>query len=494
MAAAKHIFQSGQGYTYGDLNLMPGFITGPVSSVSLDTQLTRNISMALPLVSSPMDRVTEAKMAIALAQQGGIGILHNNNTPEEQATMVRKVKRHNNGFIVDPVCFHPDANVAELRSRVKETGYSSYPITDWDGRLLGMITKTEYDFEKGDTLLGDIMSTKLITAKWGCTLEEAQDLIRANKVKKIPIVSEDNTLMSLVCRKDLIERSVYPNATIDPETQQLRVGAAVSTHDYKDRVPALAEAGVDVLVIDSAQGHSVYQLECIRFIKEHHSEVDVIAGNVVTKAQAMALIHAGADALRVGMGTGSICTTQEVCGVGRAQASAVYHVAAAMPVLGQGPVPIIADGGITGSGDITKALALGASSVMVGSLLAGTEESPGACYYRDGVKLKEYRGMGSMDALIQRGSGAGGAGGGTVGGGRYMYTDKLIPQGVVGSVTTTGSVSTYVPYIMQYVRHSLQYMGIYSIKELHAGKVLFEIQSPCAQGQRGAHGLYDTKN
>lgn len=486
--------RGGKGFTYRDLIVLPGTrtIDFPADEVDLSCHLTRNITLKIPLVSSPMDRVTESEMAIALALQGGIGFIHCNNTIEEQARAVRRVKRYNNGFITDPEVLSPEDTVADLRAIQERTGYTSYPIVDENGTLVGIVTQTDYDFEQNEVCLRDIMSTDLSVARVGCTLAEARAQLKSAKVKKLPVVDEAGRLISMVCRKDISNAKEFPLATMDATTKQLLVGAAVSTQkDSHDRVRALVEAGADVILIDSAQGDSIYQHDLIRHIKAEY-DVDVIAGNIVTWTQGKRLVDAGADGLRVGMGTGSICITQQECGVGRSQCAAVFDVFSDGAIVDKiwksqrlmnRTVPIIADGGITGSADIFKALALGANTVMVGSLLAGTEESPGKSYFKQGVQLKEYRGMGSKEVLMEKGKG------------RYLYQKELLAQGVVGAVTAKGSVHKFVPPLMGYVRHSMQYCGLSTVTDLHTAlrrnELLFEIQSHAAISQSGAHNLYE---
>ena len=330
------------------------------------------------------------------------------------------------------------------------------------------------------------MLTDLITIEEGSSLEDAYEILKESKRSRLPVVDENFNLKSLICRKDLANRREYPNASRNRTTNQLLVGASVTTHlNTNERIIPLIKAGVDVLVIDSAQGNSLYQIKTIKYIKEKFPDIDIIAGNVVTTKQAKNLIDAGADALRVGMGIGSICTTQEVCGVGRSQATAVYKVSRYAKSLG---IPIIADGSIKNTGHIVKALTLGASTVMLGSMLAGTEDSPGEIFYKDGVRLKNYRGMGSIEAMKQTSSSE-----------RYLAQNENIKvaQGVSGTVVTKGKVSTYIPYLVQGVKHGLQDIGSNTIQKLHTmlddGTIEFEIRSMSSMRDGAIHGLYDYK-
>lgn len=403
---SKIIDGSNTSYTYDDLILMPGFIDFGLDDIDLTTKITKNISIKTPIVSSPMDTVTESDMAIQLALQGGIGIIHCNNSIDEQIEHVKRVKRYSNGFIMDPMVISPSTTIKELKQLQNHNDFTSFPVTEsgqLHSKLLGVISKRDIVFTDDDgSTVDSVMNRNVITVKKECTLEDARQLFIQHKIKRLPIVDENNNLVGLVCCKDIINFMKYPLATRNEQTKQLLVGAAVSTHPRdRERIDRLVnEAKVDVIVIDAAQGASIYQIETIEYIKKDKKyKVDVIGGNVVTPSQATYLINCGVDGIRVGMGIGSICTTQDVCGVGRGQASAVYNVSRYAKSYG---IPVIADGGIASSGSIVKALCLGASAVMVGSMLAGTDESPGQILYKDGVKLKTYRGMGSKAAAQTR--------------------------------------------------------------------------------------------
>ena len=385
---ARTLFQSNSSLTYDDLIILPGYIDFGVQDVNLKSHITREIELATPLCSSPMDTVTETEMAVNLALLGGIGFIHYNNTVDQQARMVRRVKRYENGFITEPVVLSPKHcidDVDQIRSR---HGFSGIPITE-DGtlgsKLVGIVTNRDIDFEQDRSKsLNEVMTTQLITAPKGVTLRDANQMLRESKRGKLPIVDENGHLESLVSRTDIMKNRDFPDASKSVD-KQLMVGAALSTRpEDRERLEALVAAGVDVVVIDSAQGHSVYQLDMLRHIRETYSDLQVIAGNVVTQDQCAALIQAGADGIRVGMGPGSICTTQETMAVGRGQAAAVYHCA--LHCREQG-VPVIADGGIRDIGHIVKALSLGGSAVMMGLMFSGTSETPGEYFYQYGVRL-----------------------------------------------------------------------------------------------------------
>lgn len=475
--------------------MMPGHISFGLNDVDITTNLTKNIKLKTPFVSSPMDTVTEAKMAIKMALMGGIGIIHSNLPLETQAAEVLKVKKFKNGFITDPVCLSPQHTLKDVFKIKATQGYSGIPITQ-DGKmgskLVGIISNRDTSFVDDLTVkVREFMTPRanLSVAKEGIKLAEANEILKASKKGKLPVINDRDELVALIARTDLQKNRDFPNASKD-SNKQLLVGAAIGTRlEDRERAAALVDAGVDVIVVDSSQGDSTYQIDIVSHLKKAHPEVDVIAGNVVTPSQAAHLIQAGADGLRVGMGIGSICTTQEVCAVGRAQASAVYHVA---KYAAKHNVPILADGGIKSTGHITKALCCGASCVMMGSMLAGTDEAPGEYFYQDGVRLKRYRGMGSLEAM-DKGSEK-----------RYVWEEKQmtgtgasavkVAQGVSGAVQDKGTLRNYIPYLMQGVRHGLQDAGIKSLAEikenLYNGKVRFEIRSPAAQKEGGVHGLH----
>ena len=486
--SGEQLFERGNtGITYRDYLVLPGFIDFHSTEVDLQCNFSRNIVLQRPMVSSPMDTVTEEQMAIAMALLGGLGVIHYNNTLEEQVRLVEKVKRFKNGFITDPIVLSPEHTIEALYRAKEKYGFSGIPLTE-DGtrnsKLVGIVTNRDIDFEKDLSIkLRDVMTplSELITAREGLALKEANQILKQSKKGKLPIVNDQGQLVALICRSDLKKHKDFPHASKDPY-KRLRVGAAVSTQmEARDRVDELARVGVDAVVIDSAQGNSRYQIEMIRWLKQTYPEIDVVAGNVVTTDQARNLIRAGADSLRIGMGPGSICITQDTMAVGRAQATAVYQTAKFARQYG---VPVMADGGISNIGDIANALAIGASTTMMGSMFAGTHEAPGEYFYENGVRLKRYRGMASLEAM-------------EAGGKKRYFSEDLavkVAQGVTGSVVDKGSMFSYVPYLIQGVKLSFQDMGVRTIAELHerlyTGRVRFERRTVSAQAQGSVHGLY----
>jgi len=438
--------------TFEDVLLVPQYSEVLPKEVSLETKLTRNISLKIPMVSAAMDTVTEHRAAIAMARLGGIGIIHKNMDIETQCKQVKKVKKSESGIIIDPIFVHPDATLADAEKLMSEYKISGVPVVDGHNKLLGILTNRDMRFEKDMRKLASEVMTKmpLITAEKGISLDDAGDIMHKNKIEKLPIIDSEGFLKGLVTIKDIKKRIEYPNSNKDA-FGRLVVGGAIGVGQL-DRAKALVDAGCDVLVLDSAHGHSKGILDTVKKIKET-MEVDIIAGNIATKEAVLSLIEAGADAVKVGIGPGSICTTRIVAGVGVPQISAIDECAEAARPHG---VPVIADGGIKYSGDISKALAVGASCVMAGSLLAGTEESPGETIMFQGRQYKSYRGMGSIGAM-QKGSND-----------RYFQegtaADKLVPEGIEGRVPFRGSIAGIVHQMMGGLRASMGYCGSETIE------------------------------
>ncbi|RKZ22926.1 IMP dehydrogenase [bacterium] len=440
--------------TFDDVLLVPQYSEVLPREVDLRTRLSRNITLNIPIVSAAMDTVTESAMAIALALEGGIGIIHKNMSIERQAQEIEKVKRFEGGVIQNPVTVKPGNTVKDVEDLMEKYHISGLPVVDDEGKLVGIITRRDILFVENKALpVRELMTKEVVTAKEDINLEEAKKILMEKKIEKLPVVDEEGRLKGLITAKDIIKNLLFPNAVKD-SLGRLRVGAAVGvSKDSVERASALVDAGVDCLVIDSAHGHSKGVIELAKKLREKFPNVDLIAGNVATREGTEKLIETGVDAVKVGIGPGSICTTRVVAGIGVPQITAIMD---AYEVARKHDVPVIADGGIKYSGDIVKALAAGADTVMLGSLLAGTEESPGETILLEGRRFKVYRAMGSIDAMLA--------------GSRDRYfqeeATKLVPEGVVARVPYRGPVSEVVFQLVGGVRAGMGYVGAKNIKEL----------------------------
>ena len=448
----------GEGLTYDDVLLVPAFSEVLPREVNISAQFTRNLRINVPIVSAAMDTVTESRMAIAMAQEGGIGVLHKNMTIEEQAAKVRKVKRAESGMILDPVTLPLTATVLDAKASMKEHGIGGIPIVDKEGKLAGIVTNRDLRFEKrNDRMIPEVMTSEnLVTAPAGITLAEAEDILQAHKIEKLPVVDEKQQLVGLITFRDITKLTQKPIANKDKYGRLLVAAAVGVTADAVDRVSALVAAGVDAVVIDTAHGHSKGVVGILKAVKSAFPELEVVVGNIATAEAALYLVEAGADAVKVGIGPGSICTTRVVAGVGFPQFSAVLEIAAALKGTG---VPVIADGGVRFTGDIPKALAAGADCVMLGSLLAGTKESPGETIIYEGRKFKSYRGMGSVEAM-KKGSKD-----------RYFQDveddiKKLVPEGIVGRVPYKGELYESMHQFIGGLRAGMGYCGAKDINTL----------------------------
>jgi len=458
----ENLSQIQEGLTYDDVLLVPAYSEVLPRDVQLTSRLSKNIELNTPIVSAAMDTVTEANLAIAIAQQGGIGVIHKNMSIEDQAKNVRKVKRSESGMIIDPITINRDALVKDALLLMKENSIGGIPVVDSDKKLIGIVTNRDLRFEKNtERPVVEVMTSEnLITTPESIELSKAEVILQENRIEKLPVVDSENRLIGLITYRDIIKVKEHPTSCKD-ELGRLRVAAAVGvTDDILQRVEKLVEAGVDAIVIDTAHGHTKGVGEKLKVVKKNFSNLEVIVGNIATAEAAKYLVDAGADAVKVGIGPGSICTTRIIAGVGVPQLSAINDVAKAIKGTG---VPVIADGGIRYTGDIVKALAAGADSVMLGSMFAGVEESPGETIIYEGRKFKSYRGMGSIEAM-QQGSKD-----------RYFQDaeddiKKLVPEGISGRVPYKGTLSEVMYQIIGGIRAGMGYCGSQSVNDLKGSK------------------------
>lgn len=452
----------GEGFTFDDVLLMPAFSQVLPRETDISTQLTKNIRLNIPMLSAAMDTVTEAGLAIALAREGGLGILHKNMSIDNQAAQVRKVKRSESGLIIDPVVLPEEATIGQALQLMKENKIGGIPVVDKNKKLVGILTNRDLRFETNPKRkVSEVMTSQnLITAPEGTDLKKAKTILSKHKIEKLPVIKKDGTLIGLITYRDILQLQSHPHAVKD-KFGRLIVGAALGiTGDLFDRADALQQVGVDIVTLDSAHGHSKGVIDALRSLKKNFKKLEVIAGNVGTAEGARALADAGADAVKIGIGPGSICTTRIVAGTGVPQLTAVMEASHALKTKG---ISVIADGGIRYTGDMVKALAAGASTVMMGSVFAGTEESPGETIIYEGRKFKQYRGMGSIGAM-QQGSGD-----------RYFQDvedgiKKLVPEGIEGRVAFKGSVSEIVHQYTGGLRAGMGYCGAKTINELQQAK------------------------
>lgn len=456
----------GQGLTYDDVLLVPAYSDVIPRKVNLLTSFSKNIPLNIPIVSAAMDTVTEARLAIAMAQEGGIGVLHKNMSIEAQMAEVLKVKRAENGMIVNPITIGRTAIVKDALALMKEYSIGGIPVVDEQQHLIGIVTNRDLRFEKDiHRPIIEVMTSKVITTEENTSFDKASQILQQHRIEKLPVVNKEGKLIGLITYRDIIKLKERPLACKD-KMGRLRVAAGIGfTKDMDERISAVISAGVDALVLDSAHGHSKNVIEALKKVRKTYDNIDVVVGNIATKEAAVELVKAGADAVKVGIGPGSICTTRIIAGIGMPQLTAVYNVAKGLKDEGMADIPVIADGGIHYSGDITKAIAAGASTIMAGSLLAGTEESPGETIIYEGRKFKSYRGMGSLEAM-QHGSKD-----------RYFQDmeediSKLVPEGIVGRVPYKGSVSEVLYQLIGGLRAGMGYTGSHNIKELQCAKFI----------------------
>ncbi len=470
-----------EGLTFDDVLLLPQSSDLLPSACDVSTMLTPNIRLRIPLVASPMDTVTESRTAIAIAQMGGLGFIHRNLPIERQAAEVAAVKKYESGMIADPVTVHPEQKIADALAIMERHGISGLPVVA-DGRLVGILTNRDLRFEKRlDKQVREVMTTRVITAHPGIGLEQAKEILQAHRIEKLPLVDERQRLCGLITVKDMDKATRHPHSSKD-RMGRLRVGAAIGVGpEREERAAALARAGVDVLCIDTAHGHSRNVIDALRATKLEHPGLDVVAGNVATSEGAKTLIDAGADALRVGMGPGSICTTRVISGVGVPQITAIMDCAAVAEPRG---IPLVADGGIRFSGDIVKALAAGAAAVMIGSLFAGSEESPGETILYQGRTYKLYRGMGSLGAMHERVRD------------RYGQSDieesKLVPEGIEGRVPHRGPLASNIEQLVGGLQSGMGYVGSANLAELRR-RARFIRVTDAGQRESHVHDVFVTK-
>jgi IMP dehydrogenase len=470
-----------EGLTFDDVLLLPQYSDLLPTSADVSTLLTPRIRLRIPLVSSPMDTVTESRTAIAIAQLGGLGFVHRNLPIERQAAEVETVKKYESGMITDPVTVHPEQRIGEALAIMNRHRISGLPVVA-DDRLVGILTNRDLRFERRlDKPVRDVMTTRVITARPGITLDEAKEILQANRIEKLPLVDERDRLRGLITVKDMDKAIRHPYSSKDA-MGRLRVGAAIGVGPERaERAAMLKRAGVDVLCIDTAHGHTRNVIEAIRDTRRECPEIEIVAGNIATAEGAKALIEAGADALRVGMGPGSICTTRVVSGVGVPQITAIHETAAVAAPKG---IPVMADGGIRFSGDITKAIAAGANTVMIGSLFAGTEESPGETILYQGRTYKLYRGMGSLGAMTERTRDRYGL--------QEAEDGKHVPEGIEGRVPHRGSLGTNIEQLVGGLQSGMGYVGAASLEELRARAKFIRV-SDASQRESHVHDVFITK-
>ncbi len=472
------------GLTYDDVLLMPLYSEVLPHEANLSSRFSRNIPLHIPIASSAMDTVTESTTAITMAQEGGIGVIHNNLTDEQQAKEVTKVKRFESGMVTDPITVSPENDLAFIRERIKKFGFSAFPVADEAGKIVGMLTNRDMRYEDNEkTLVKDMMTTRenLVLAEEGIDLEDAKKLLHIHRIEKLPIITLDEKIVGLVTVKDIEKSRAHPNANKD-EYGRLRVAAAVGVGEKEvERAKKLIKAGVDAIVVDTAHGHSKGVLEMVKTIKALGG-VDVVGGNVATADACKALIKAGADGIKIGIGPGSICTTRVVAGIGVPQLQALLDC---RDVCKKADVPFIADGGIKYSGDIVKALAAGAETVMIGSLFAGTDEAPGERVIYQGRAYKIYRGMGSLGAMVKGSKDRYGQGG-------VNDVEKLVPEGIEGQVPYRGSLAENVYQLLGGIRSGMGYTGCNSLNELRE-KAKFIRISPAGLKESHPHDVNITK-